>query len=54
MGVERSLGGRQISSILLKFFLVVLDSTNTIKAKKNYFELSLIGGIAFGKIQCKG
>ena len=37
-----------------KFFLVVLDSTNTLKAKKNYFELFLIGGIAFEKSQCKG
>ena len=37
-----------------KFFLVVLDSTNTLKAKTNYFELFLIGGIAFEKNQCKG
>ena len=37
-----------------KFFLVVLDSKNTIKVKKNYFELFLIGGIAFENNQCKG
>ena len=27
---------------------------DTLKAKKNYFELFLIGGIAFEKSQCKG
>ena len=38
----------------LTFFLVVLDSKNTLKAKKNNFEYFLIGAFASEKNQPQG
>ena len=38
----------------LTFFLVVLDSKNTLKAKKNNFKYFLIGGFASEKNPPKG